>query len=99
MFCFKLPQNRHPERSAPQIGRVTQRLMARSRRTSKKNVLSMLFGAFQPPKPENRILAAVRIRWSNVKRACIAGENENVMLTILGLGPREKLWQVYQAGF
>jgi hypothetical protein len=26
MFFVKLPQNRHPERSAPQIDRVTQRL-------------------------------------------------------------------------
>jgi hypothetical protein len=32
VFRPKLPQNRHPERSASQIYRVTQRLMARSRR-------------------------------------------------------------------
>jgi hypothetical protein len=32
MFSLNLPQNRHPERSASQIYRVTQRLAARSRR-------------------------------------------------------------------
>jgi hypothetical protein len=32
VFLSKLPQNRHPERSASQIYRVTQRLVARSRR-------------------------------------------------------------------
>ena len=32
MLSVKTPQKRHPERSASQIYRVTQRLMARSRR-------------------------------------------------------------------
>src|SRR5580704_12494043 len=45
-------KKRHPERSASQICRVTQRLEARSRRTSRGAlILPMLFGAFQPPKP------------------------------------------------
>src|SRR5712672_335976 len=52
-FSSNLPQNRHPERSASQIYRVVQRLMARSRRTPKMLILSMLFGAFRLPKPEN----------------------------------------------
>jgi hypothetical protein len=54
-FSSKPPQNRHPERSASQIYRVTQRLMARSRRTPKVLIFPMLFGPFRPPKPENRI--------------------------------------------
>src|ERR1700730_3861607 len=49
------PQKRHPERSASQIYRVTQRLMARSRRTPRVLILPMLFEPFPPPKPENRI--------------------------------------------
>jgi hypothetical protein len=55
MFFVNLPQNRHPERSASLIYRVIQRLMARSRRTSAAPISPMLFGAFRPPKPENRI--------------------------------------------
>jgi len=51
IFFFKAPQNRHPERSASQIFRVTQRLMARSRRTPRMLILPMPLGAFQPPKP------------------------------------------------
>jgi hypothetical protein len=51
-FSSNLPQNRHPERSASQIYRVVQR-WARSRRTPKVLILSMLFGAFRLPKPEN----------------------------------------------
>ena len=43
-----LPQNRHPERSASQIYRVIQSLVARSRRTSTALISPMLFGAFQP---------------------------------------------------
>ncbi len=51
------PQNRHPERSASQMDRVPQRLVARSRRAcperSRGNpdvaYLPMLFGAFQLP--------------------------------------------------
>src|SRR5271156_5164017 len=46
MFFVKLPQNRHPERSASQIYRVMQCLVARSRRTSAVLILPMLFGAF-----------------------------------------------------
>ena len=52
-FSSNLPQNRHPERSASQIYRVTQRLVARSRRTPRVLILPMLFGAFRLPKPEN----------------------------------------------
>jgi hypothetical protein len=55
MFFFKLLQERHPERSASQIYRLTQRLMARSRRTPRVLILRMLFGPFRPAKPENRI--------------------------------------------
>ena len=55
MFLSKLPQSRHPERSASQIYRVTQRSVARSRRTPAVLVLPMLLGVFRPPKPENRI--------------------------------------------
>jgi hypothetical protein len=46
MFFVKLPQNRHPERSASWICRVTQRLLARSRRTPAVPILPMLLGAF-----------------------------------------------------
>jgi hypothetical protein len=49
-FSSKLPQNRHPERSASPIRR-DNRVSARSRRTSRMNISSMLFGAFQPRKP------------------------------------------------
>jgi hypothetical protein len=49
---FQVPrQSRHPERSASQIYRVTQRLMARSRRTPRVLILPVPFGAFQPLKP------------------------------------------------
>ena len=44
------------ERSTPQIYRVTQRLVVRSRRTPRVLILLMLFGPFRPPKPGNRIL-------------------------------------------
>jgi hypothetical protein len=60
MFSSKLSQNRHPERSAPQIYRVTQRLMAPSRRTPAVLILPMMLGAFRPPKPENRICYGTR---------------------------------------
>jgi hypothetical protein len=56
MSLSKLPQNRHPERSASQIYRVMQRLAARSRRTPTPLMLPILLKAFRPPKPENRIL-------------------------------------------
>jgi hypothetical protein len=53
------PQKRHPERSASQIHRVTQRSMARSRRAcperSRGNpavlILQLPLGALQPPNP------------------------------------------------
>jgi hypothetical protein len=60
VFCVSnSPQKRHPERSASPIYRVTQRLVARSRRacpeSSRGNLggpyLPMPLGAFQPPKP------------------------------------------------
>ena len=50
-FSPKLPQNHHPERSASQIHRLTQRLVARSRRTSAVLILPMLLEAFRPPRP------------------------------------------------
>jgi hypothetical protein len=53
-FSSKLPQSRHPERSASQICRVIQGLVARSRRTPAVLILPMLFGAFQPPSPHRR---------------------------------------------
>jgi hypothetical protein len=59
MFSSKLPQNRHPERSASQIYRVTQRLVARSRRTPEMLILPMPFTPFQPPKPAPRAPATV----------------------------------------
>jgi hypothetical protein len=42
------------ERSASQIYRVTQRLLARSRRTPGRLIVPMLSGPFQPPKPAPR---------------------------------------------
>ena len=50
-FSSKLPQNRHPERSASQILSRDTVLVARSRRTSAVLVLPMLLGAFQPTSP------------------------------------------------
>ena len=47
-----LPQNRHPERSASQIDRVTQRFVARSRRTPRMLNQRMLCRAFRPPKQQ-----------------------------------------------
>jgi hypothetical protein len=46
MFSLKLPQNRHPERSASWIYRVTLHLAARSRRTPAVPIFPMLLGAF-----------------------------------------------------
>src|ERR1700684_2199599 len=46
MFSSKLPQKRHPERSAAQIYRVNAALVARSRRTPTGLILPMLLGAF-----------------------------------------------------
>ena len=51
MFSSKLPQKRHPERSASQIRRVTHRLIARSRRTPRVLILPMPLGAFQHRSP------------------------------------------------
>jgi hypothetical protein len=74
-------------------------------------ILPMLLGAFRPPKPENRILPAVRTRWSrvhlfmhsnHVERACMAAENVDVadehrkMLAVLVVGPRERSWRAGQ---
>jgi hypothetical protein len=50
-FSSKLPQNRHPERSASQILSRDTALVARSRRTSAVLILPMLLGAFQPTSP------------------------------------------------
>jgi hypothetical protein len=46
VFSSKLPQNRHPGRSASQIDRVIRCLVARSRRTPAILILPMLFRAF-----------------------------------------------------
>ncbi len=54
-YSSNSPQNRHPERSASQIYRVTQRLWVRSRRTSRMLILAMLLVPFRAPKPENGI--------------------------------------------
>jgi hypothetical protein len=51
VFFFKLPQNRHPERSAAQMDRVTQRLGRVAEGPSAMLNLPMLLGAFQPPAP------------------------------------------------
>jgi hypothetical protein len=51
MFFIKLPQNRHPERSASQILSRDPVLVARSRRTSAVLISPMLLGAFQSPSP------------------------------------------------
>ena len=56
-----LQQSRHPERSASQIYRVKTALVARSRRTPAVLILPMLLGAFQPPKPENRICCGTHL--------------------------------------
>jgi hypothetical protein len=65
-FCISnSPQKRHPERSAAQIYRVTQRLVARSRRTPTVLILLMPFGAFQPLKPAPGGPATVFLRADN----------------------------------
>jgi hypothetical protein len=59
MFFVKLPQTRHPERSASQIVHVTQLLRCgveepvprAAEGTSAVLILPMLLGAFRPPKP------------------------------------------------
>jgi hypothetical protein len=45
------PQNRHPERSASQICRITERLIGAESKDPGDADLSMLFGVFQPPSP------------------------------------------------
>ena len=50
MFFVKLPQNRHPERSALQIYRVQQHCSVESKDPDGA-YLPMLLGAFQPPTP------------------------------------------------
>src|ERR1700722_15583038 len=60
-FDFNLPQNRHSERSASQIYRVTQACGAESEEpvpsaaegTPTVLILPILLGAFRPPKPGN----------------------------------------------
>ena len=59
-FSSRLPQNRHPERSASQIYRVTQRLwrgaeepvLSVAEGTSAVLIFPILFGAFQLPSPD-----------------------------------------------
>jgi hypothetical protein len=48
-----LPKNRHPERSASHMDRVTQRLCAESKDPGEL-ILAKLLGAFRPPKPDHR---------------------------------------------
>ena len=58
VFFFKLPQSRHPERSASQMDRVTQRLwrgveepvLSVAEGTPAVLIFTMRPGAFQPPK-------------------------------------------------
>ena len=50
-FLSNSPQNRHPERSASRVYRVTQRLLARSRRTSTVLISPMPLGAFNHRSP------------------------------------------------
>ena len=66
---LQLATNRHPERSAARIYRVTQRLAARSRRTSRMLILALLLRAFQPPKPASRGCATVFPRGPRTRTA------------------------------
>jgi hypothetical protein len=68
VFFVKLPQNRHPERSASQIDRVIQRLwrgveepvLSVAEGTSAVLILPMLFGAFQPPGPTQAVSSGAK---------------------------------------
>jgi hypothetical protein len=83
-FFVRLPQNRHPERSASPIDRVTQRLW-RGVEGPRRCLIPMLLGAFRPPKPGNRICCDTHLMVTGtsfhalyVKRACMAAENVDV---------------------
>jgi hypothetical protein len=51
MFFFNLPQNRHPERSASLIDRVTLSWWRGVEGPRRNLIYPMLLGAFQPPTP------------------------------------------------
>jgi hypothetical protein len=80
-----LPQNRHPERSAPQIYPATQRLwrgveepvLSVAEGTSAVLILPMPFGAFQPPKPDDTIYCDTHliVTATHTTRACSAYPN------------------------
>ena len=77
-FSSRLPQNRHPERSASQICRVIQRLwrgvedLALAEGTSAVLMLPMLFGAFQPPSP-HRAAPLRFFPWAETKNLLARG--------------------------
>jgi hypothetical protein len=56
-FSSTLPQNRHPERSASHMDRVTQRWWRGVEGPRHCFAYPMLLGAFRPPKPDNRMTA------------------------------------------
>jgi hypothetical protein len=90
VFCISnSPQNRHPERSASQIYRVTQRLMARSPRTPRVLILPMLLGAFQPLNPALGGPATV-FRW---------GREQELLASCYGRGLHLHSRQPIQAPF
>jgi hypothetical protein len=68
-FSSQFPQNCHPERSASQIYRVTQRLWrgveepvpSVAEGTPAVLILPMQFRPFRPPKPENRICCVTHL--------------------------------------
>jgi hypothetical protein len=82
---FVLPQNRHPERSASPIHPVTQCLwrgveepvLSVAEGTSALLNLPMLFEAFQPPKPDNKIYCDTHwmVTGTHTTRACSAYPN------------------------
>ena len=52
VFFIRFTQNRHPERSASPIGRVTQRLWRGVEGPRRCFIYPMLLRAFRPPKPD-----------------------------------------------
>ena len=78
MFFVKLPQNRHPERSASQIDCVPQRLargveesvLSVAEGTPALLILPMLFGAFQPPSPHRAAQTAPEPRTKKLLASC-----------------------------
>ena len=78
-----LPPTRHPERSAPPIDRVTQRLwrvaeepvLSVAEGTSAVLIFPMLLGAFQPPSP---MTGYCDTHWMVTGTSFAAAENVNV---------------------